>query len=198
MEEDNKASVLLFSENTSHCDDLKSDLQLFISSKSPVNLQVTVQSKRISSLAPLRMLRLSLPQKGSFLGTSSPSAVEQGLRSGDEGMAGTWSCGDLQAVGEVVEGVGGEVAVGVGVWGVCADVGLLVADWGLLQLMPDIDNGLVRSRPTALAVMGEWRDSLRVRTGEEVWDGMDKGGGDENLRQRRGDLSFMCSPPLLF
>lgn len=27
---------------------------------------------------------------------------------------------------------------------------------------------------------------------------MDNGGGDENLRQRRGDLSFMFSPLLLF
>lgn len=65
---------------------------------------------------PLRMLRLSLPQNGSILGTSSPSAVEQGLWSGDEGMGGTWSCGDLELLGggEVEEG-GGEEVVGVGV-----------------------------------------------------------------------------------
>lgn len=77
------------------------------------------------------MLRLSLPQNGSFLGASSPSAVEQGLCSGDEGMGGTWSCSgfELLGVGEVEEG--GEVVVGVGVRGVWADVGLLVADWEL-------------------------------------------------------------------
>lgn len=66
---------------------------------------------------PLRMLRLSLPQKGSIRGTSSPSAVEQGLWSGDEGMGGTWSCGGLELLGggEVEEGGGGEEVVGVGV-----------------------------------------------------------------------------------
>lgn len=50
--------------------------------------------------------------------------------------------------------------------------------------MLEFDEGLVKSRPPALAVMGEWRESLRVRTGEEVRDGMDKGGGVENFRQR--------------
>lgn len=148
---------------------------------------------------PLRMLRLSLPQNGSILGSSSPSAVKQGLRSGDEGMGGTWSCGGLELLGGgEVEGVGGEVVVGVGVWGVWADVGLLVADWEVLWLTAGFDRGLVRSRPPTLAVIGEWRESFRVRTGEEVRDGMDRGGGEENFRQRRGDLSFMCSPPLLF
>lgn len=154
---------------------------------------------------PLRMLLLSLPQNGSILGTSSPSAVEQGLWSRDEGMGGTWSCGGLELLGggEVEEGGGGEVVVGVGVWGVgvrgvWADVGLLAADWEVLWMTPEFDRGLVKSRPPTLAVMGEWRESFRVRTGEEVRDGMDKGGGEENLRQRRGDLSFTCSPPLLF
>lgn len=148
---------------------------------------------------PLRMLRLSLPQNGSILGTSSPSAVKQRLRSGDEGIGGTWSCGGFELLGggEVEEG-GGEVVVGVGVWGVWADVGLLAADWEVLWLTPKFDRGLVRSRPPTLAVMGEWRDSFRVRTGEEVRDGMDRGGGEENFRQRRGDLSLMCSEPLLF
>lgn len=77
-------------------------------------------------------------------------------------------------------------------------MGLLAADWEVLWLRLELDRGLVRSRPPTLAVMGEWRESFRVWTGEEVRDGMDRGGGDENLRQRRGDLSFMCSPPLLF
>lgn len=152
------------------------------------------------------MLRLILPQNGSILGTSSPSAVEQGLWSGDVGVAGDWSCSGFELLGggEVEEGGrGGEVAVGVGVWGVgvwgvWADVGLLVADWEVLWLMPEFDRGLVRSRPPTRALMGEWRESLRVRTGEEVRDGMERGGGEENLRQRRGDLSFVCSPPLLF
>ena len=119
-------------------------------------------------------------------------------------MGGAWSCGDLQLFGggEVEEGGGGgEEAVGVGVrgvgvCGVWADVGLLAADWEVVWL--ELDRGLVRSRPPTLAVMGEWRESFRVRTGEEVRDGMVRGGGEENLRQRRGDLSFVCSPLLLF
>lgn len=45
---------------------------------------------------------------------------------------------------------------------------------------------------------GEWRDSFRIRTGEEVREGMDRGGGEENFLHRRGDLSFMCSEPRLF
>lgn len=68
----------------------------------------------------------------------------------------------------------------------------------MLWLVPEFESGLVRSRPPTLPVMGEWRESFRVRTGEEVREGIDRGGGEENLRQRRGDLSFMCSPPLLF
>lgn len=78
------------------------------------------------------------------------------------------------------------------------DVGLLAADWEELWSRLKLDSGLVRSRPMTLAVMGEWRESFRVRTGELVREGMHKGGGEENLRQRRGDLSFMCSPLLLF
>lgn len=102
-----------------------------------------------------------------------------------------------------MEEEGGEDAVGVGVcgvgvWGVLADVGLLAADWEALWFKPALDGGLVRSRPPTLAVIGEWRESFRVRTGDEVWDETDRGGGEENLRQRRGDLSFMCSPPRLF
>lgn len=148
-------------------------------------------SSDTDSRTALRMLRLSLPQKGSILGSSSPSATEQGLRSGDEGMGGACcSCG------EQVEGSGGEVVVGVGVWGAWADVGLLVADWDWPTAEPD--GGLVRSRPPTLAVTGEWRESFRVRTGEEVREGMDRGGGEENFLQRRGDLSFMCSEPRLF
>lgn len=79
-----------------------------------------------------------------------------------------------------------------------ADVGLLAADWEVLWFKLELERGLVRSRPPTLAVMGEWRESFRVRTGEEVREGMERGGGEENLRQRRGDLSFTCSPPRLF
>lgn len=66
------------------------------------------------------MLRLSLPQNGSILGSSSPSAAEQGLGSGDEGMGGACcSCGVFALLGGgEVEGGGGDVVVGVGVWGV--------------------------------------------------------------------------------
>lgn len=148
------------------------------------------------------MLRLSFPQKGSIRRASSPSAAGMGLWSGEEGVRG--SCDGLQLFGGgEVEEEGGEVAVGVGVWGVgvwgvWAEVGLLAADWELLWLKFELDRGDVRSRPPTLAVMGEWRESFRIRTGEEVRDWMDNGGGDENLRQRRGDLSFVLSVPLLF
>lgn len=36
---------------------------------------------------------------------------------------------------------------------------------------------------------------MRMRTGEEVREAMVSGGGPENLRHRRGDLSLLCSPP---
>lgn len=54
-----------------------------------------------------------------------------------------------------------------------------------------------RSSAVTLKLSGELRLSLRLRTGEEVCEGMDRGGGDENLRHRRGDLSLDCSLPLL-
>lgn len=41
---------------------------------------------------------------------------------------------------------------------------------------------------------GEERESLREWTGEEVREGVVRG-GEENLRQRRGDLLLKCSPP---
>lgn len=151
-------------------------------------------------VAPLRMLRLSLLPNGSILGSSSTSEVRQGLKSGDESTGETCSCGILEQLGGgEVEGGGGDVAVDVGVWGVWADVGLLVADWAaLLWLRPTVVSGLVRSRPPTLAVIGEWRESFRVCTGEEVRDGIDRGGGEENFRRRRGDLSFTSLAPLLF
>lgn len=77
-------------------------------------------------------------------------------------------------------------------------MGLLAADCEQLWYTAELDRGLVRSRPPTFGVTGECRDSLRIRTGDEVRDGMDSGGGEENLRQSRGDLSLMWSPPLLF
>lgn len=150
------------------------------------------------------MLLRSFPQKGSIFGTSSPSAAGHGLCSGEDGVRGVWSCGDLGLLGGgEVEENGGEVVVGVGVWGVgvwgvWADVGLLPAEWEELWFIMELDRGDAKSRPPTLAVMGEWRESFRVRTGEEVRDEMDNGGGEENLRQRRGDRSFVLSVPRLF
>ena len=39
---------------------------------------------------------------------------------------------------------------------------------------------------------------MRAGTGEEVREVMHSGGGEENLRARRGDLSLACSPLRLF
>lgn len=86
--------------------------------------------------------------------------------------------------GEEEERGGGEVLVRV--WGVCVEVGLLAADWG--------KSGLRSSPPTRPAT-GECRESLRAQTGEAKWEGEERGGGEENLRQRRGDLSLTRSPP---
>ena len=60
---------------------------------------------------------------------------------------------------------------------------VLVPDGEVLWTSAEFDRGLVKSRPPTLPEMGEWRDSFRVRTGEEVRDGMDRGGGEENFRQ---------------
>ena len=58
--------------------------------------------------------------------------------------------------------------------------------------------GLVdRSKAHTLELRGELRESLRARTGELVRDGMERGGGEENLRHSRGDLSLGWSPLLL-
>lgn len=68
--------------------------------------------------------------------------------------------------------------------GPCVEVGELAAE----------DDG-VEERSRILGPTGELRDNLRAWTGEEVRDGRDKGGGDENLRHRRGDLLFRGSMP---
>lgn len=45
-----------------------------------------------------------------------------------------------------------------------------------------------RSRTPTLPPIGELSESLRQWTGEEVREGMERGGGEENLRHSLGDL----------
>lgn len=68
------------------------------------------------------------------------------------------------------------------------DVGELAAE----------EEGVVdRSRAPTFTLMGELRESLRQCIGEEVQEGMEMGGGDENLRQSLGDLLLRGSLPQL-
>lgn len=61
--------------------------------------------------------------------------------------------------------------------------------------LPDAEDVAVdRSRAPPLQPTAELRESLRAWIGEAVRDGTDTGGGDENLRDSRGDLLFRCSP----
>lgn len=58
------------------------------------------------------------------------------------------------------------------------------------------EEGVVdRSKVPTFTPIGELRESLRQWTGEEVREGMERGGGDENLRQSLGDLLFKGSVP---
>lgn len=58
------------------------------------------------------------------------------------------------------------------------------------------DEEVVRSKAPILEFRGEVKDSFLALTGDDVLD-VASGGGDENLRQRRGDLpSTRCSPLL--
>lgn len=68
--------------------------------------------------------------------------------------------------------------------GVQVNVGLPAAD----EVTVD------RSKAPLLQPMAELRDSLRAWMGEEAREVMDTGGGEENLRDSRGDLLFRCSP----
>lgn len=69
-----------------------------------------------------------------------------------------------------------------------AEVGLLAAEE---------DMGLDRSSAATRELSGELRESFRARTGEDVREGIERGGGEENFLHRRGDFSFGCSLPVL-
>lgn len=157
------------------------------------------------------MLRLSFPQKASRRGSSPlTSSPATGLSSGELGPR-------LKSRGALVQEGGGEeqhtpgaggrpgerVAVGGGeeespqgarvvpgggedTEGQWAEVGELAAE----------EVGVAdRSKAATLPPppTGELSESLREWTGEEVREGMASGGGEENLRQRRGDLLFRGS-----
>lgn len=55
----------------------------------------------------------------------------------------------------------------------------------------------VRSSAPVLEFKGEVKDSFLALTGEDVLDTA-RGGGEENLRHRRGDLPSTKCSPLLF
>lgn len=91
--------------------------------------------------------------------------------------------GEQKPEGGLVEVGGGEEMEGLWV-----EVGELAAD----------EDGVGdKSKTPTLTLTGELRDSLRQWTGEEVrgWDGMERGGGEENLRHSLGDLLFRGSAP---
>lgn len=159
-----------------------------------------------SGYVPLRMLRLSFPQKASRRGssplTSSPAA---GLSSGELGPrlrssgalvhigGGEDTPGACGRLGERVAVGGGEerpqgalVELGGGeeMEGLWLEVGELAAE----------EEGVAdRSRTPTLPPIGELSESLRQCTGEEVREGMERGGGEENLRHSLGDLLFRGS-----
>lgn len=120
---------------------------------------------------PLLMLLLSLLQS-SMRGFSEFSSAKPGLCSGDEGPL-LRSSGTLEDVG------GGDVA------GLYVEVGLLARE--------EVD----RSKAPILEFIGELNDSFLVLTGEEVLES-ERGGGEENLRQRCGDFASVRCSPLLF
>lgn len=156
------------------------------------------------------MLRLSFPQKASRRGSSPlTSSPADGLSSGELGPR-------LKSSGALVQEGGGEeqqtpggggrpgerVAVGGGeeerlqgarvtpgggedIDGQWAEVGELAAE--------EVGVADRSSAATLPPPTGELSESLREWTGEEVREGMARGGGEENLRQRRGDLLFRGS-----
>lgn len=63
---------------------------------------------------------------------------------------------------------------------------------GLLTIKDEAE----RSRAMAFAPLtGELSDNLRQCRGEDVREGIERGGGVENLRDSRGDLLFWSSLP---
>lgn len=105
-------------------------------------------------------------------GLSTCSSTDPGLCSG-EGRPLLRSNGTFPVCG------GGEAA---GLW---VAVGLLDAEQ------------VVRSNAPILEFNGEVKDSFLALTGEDVLDTA-SGGGEENLRHKRGDLPSTKCSPLLF
>ena len=66
---------------------------------------------------------------------------------------------------------------------------------GVGELAAEEEGVVDRSRAPTLVPTGELSESLREWTGEEVREGMERGGGEENLRHRRGDLLLRWSRP---
>lgn len=63
---------------------------------------------------------------------------------------------------------------------------------GLLTAMDEAERSKAM---TLLPLTGELSDSLRQCMGEDVREGIERGGGVENLRDSRGDLLFISSLP---
>lgn len=69
---------------------------------------------------------------------------------------------------------------------------------GLWVVVGPLDPGeVVRSNAPILEFKGEVKDSFLALTGEDVLDTA-SGGGEENLRHKRGDLPSTKCSPLLF
>lgn len=124
-----------------------------------------------SRIIPLWILRFSLLHR-STRGLSTDSSTDPGLCSGEERPL-------LRSNGTLPVWGGGDAA---GLWVV---VGLLDAE------------EVVRSSAPILEFKGEVKDSFLALTGEDVLDTA-SGGGEENLRHRRGDLPSTKCSPLLF
>lgn len=145
------------------------------------------------------MLRFSFPQMASMRGSSPLTSPVDGVNSEELGpklksrgaFVLEWggddnpeACGrlgkgggEVKAEGDLVEFGGGEERHGL--W---MEVGELAVE----------EQGVVdRSKAPALAPS----DSFRLWTGEEVRDGMTKGGGEENFRQSLGDFVLRGSVP---
>lgn len=150
---------------------------------------------------PLRMLRLSFPQKASRRGSSPlTSSAAAGLSSGELGPR-------LRSSGALVQmGVSEDTPEACGRLGECVAVGGgeespeggLVEPGGgeemegqwleVGELAADEEGVVDKSKAPAFPPMGELSESLRQCTGEDVREGMERGGGEENLRQSLGDL----------